>query len=218
MIIDCLRLSVTDKCNLRCVYCHPLPDCGFTEHQEILGFEEIRRIVRLFVECGVTKIRLTGGEPLLRRDIVRLVHELASIAGIDELSVTTNGIFLESLAAELKAAGLQRINISVDSIERKTYERITGFDLLPRVINGINRAIDVGLKPVKINCVIIKGINDTNEQITTLAGMSILYPSASDSSNTAPPTKARDLRRIMCRTQRFVPSSSGNMDYFHVPL
>jgi cyclic pyranopterin phosphate synthase len=113
---------------------------------------------------------------LLRRDIVRLVHELGAIIGIEDISVTTNGVFLESLAAELKAAGLQRVNISVDSIERETYERITGFDLLPKVLEGIHTAIDVGLSPVKINCVVIKGLNDSQEQITTLAGMSINLP------------------------------------------
>ena len=176
MSIDCLRVSVTDRCNLRCVYCHPLPDCSLTEHEEILGFEEICRIVRLFAECGIKKLRLTGGEPLLRRDIVRLVRKLAAIAGIEELSVTTNGIFLESLAEELKAAGLHRVNISVDSIERETYGRITGFDLLPGVIEGIYRAIDAGLTPVKINSVIIKGLNDSEEQITALAGMSVDLP------------------------------------------
>jgi len=176
MSIDCLRVSVTDRCNLRCVYCHPMPGCGFTEHREILSFEEIRRIVRLFADCGIKKLRLTGGEPLLRRNIVRLVYELGAVAGIEELSVTTNGVFLEQLASELKAAGLKRINISVDSIERKTYERVTGFDLLPKVIEGIYRAIDVGLTPVKINCVVIKGLNDGEEQIAALAGMSIELP------------------------------------------
>jgi len=176
MSIDCLRVSVTDRCNLRCVYCHPLPDCGLIEREEILEFGEILRIVRLFAECGIKKLRLTGGEPLLRRDIVRLVRELAAIDGIEELSATTNGVFLESLAEELKAAGLQRVNISVDSIERETYERITGFDLLPGVIDGIYRAIDAGLTPVKINSVIIKGLNDSEEQITALAGMSVDLP------------------------------------------
>jgi cyclic pyranopterin phosphate synthase len=167
---------VTDKCNLRCIYCHPLPDCSLIEHKEVLEFEEILRIVRLFAECGIKKLRLTGGEPLLRRDIVQLVRELAAIVGIKELSVTTNGIFLEQLAAELKAAGLQRVNISVDSIERETYKRITGFDLLPGVIEGIYRAIDAGLTPLKINSVIIKGLNDSEEQITALAGMSVDLP------------------------------------------
>ena len=176
MSIDCLRLSVTDKCNLRCVYCHPLPNCRPIEHEDILRFEEMLRIVRLFVECGIKKLRLTGGEPLIKRDIVRLVRELAAITGIKDLSITTNGVFLESLATELKAAGLQRINISVDSIERKTYERITGFDLLPKVLEGIYSAIEAGLSPVKINCVIIKGLNDSEKQITALSGMSMSLP------------------------------------------
>ncbi len=176
MNIDCLRLSVTDKCNLRCVYCHPLPDCGLTEHEQILEFEEILHIVRLFADCGIKKIRLTGGEPLLRRDIVRLMRELAAIDGIEELSATTNGIFLEKMAAELKVAGLGRVNISVDSIDRETYERITGFDLLMEVIEGIHRAIDAGLTPVKINSVIIKGLNDSQEQIIALAGLSADLP------------------------------------------
>jgi cyclic pyranopterin phosphate synthase len=176
MNIDCLRLSVTDRCNLRCIYCHPLPDCSLIERQDKLESEEILRVVRLFGECGIKKLRLTGGEPLVRRDIVRLVHELAAIAGIEDLSVTTNGIFLESLAAELKAAGLRRVNISVDSIEREIYRRMTGFDMLPAVLDGINKAIEVGLMPVKLNCVIIKGLNDSAEQITALAGMSVDLP------------------------------------------
>jgi len=176
MSVDCLRVSVTDKCNLRCVYCHPLPDCSSIEYEEILAFEEIVRTVRLFVECGIKKVRLTGGEPLLRRDIGRLVRELAAIAGIEDLSVTTNGVYLESMAAGLKAAGLQRVNISVDSIDRKTYECITGHDLLPAVLEGIYKAIEVGLTPVKINSVIIKGFNDSAEQIAALAGMSVDLP------------------------------------------
>jgi cyclic pyranopterin phosphate synthase len=176
MSIDCLRVSITDKCNLRCIYCHPLPDCSSIEREEVLGFEEIMRIVRLFAECGIKKVRLTGGEPLLRRDVIQLVRELASIAGFEDLSVTTNGVFLESLAAGLKAAGLQRVNISVDSIDGKTYERITGHDLLRGVLEGIYKAMAVELTPVKINSVIIKGLNDSEEQITALADMSIDLP------------------------------------------
>jgi len=232
MSIDCLRVSATDRCNLRCVYCHPLPDCSLIEHDEILGFEEICRIARLFAECGVKKLRLTGGEPLLRRDIVRLVRELAAIACIEELSVTTNGIFLESLAAELKAAGLHRVNISVDSIERETYERITGFDLLPRVLDGIYRAIDAGLTPVKINSVIIKGLNDSEEQITALADMSVDLPLSvrfieycPTNTSTRPATdyvpneavRAVIERKYgaLCRTM--MPCGNGPAEYFKTP-
>lgn len=176
MSVDYLRISVTDRCNLRCVYCNPLGDCGFFEHKEILRFEEIERIAELFTQCGISKIRLTGGEPLIRKDIVRLVDKLAAIHAIDSLALTTNGVLLEELAGQLKAAGLHRINISVDSAQRKSYKNITGFDLLPKVTKGIYKAIEAGLAPVKINSVIIKGINDSEEQITGLAEMSIRLP------------------------------------------
>jgi cyclic pyranopterin phosphate synthase len=176
MSVDYLRISVTDRCNLRCIYCHPLGGCDFIERKEILRFEEICRIVRLFVGCGISKVRLTGGEPLVRKDIVQLVDKLATIPNIDDLSLTTNGVLLEPLAEQLKAAGLQRVNISVDSAERESYKQITGFDLLPKVTKGIYKAIEVALKPVKINSVIIKGLNDSEEQIVALAEMSVHLP------------------------------------------
>jgi len=178
MAADYLRISVTDRCNLRCIYCNPaiLPDCGFIEHREILRFEEIERIARLFAECGISKIRLTGGEPLVRKNIVRLVDKLARIPNIDDLALTTNGVLLEPLAAQLKAAGLKRINISVDSADSESYKQITGFDLLGKVTKGIHKAIEAGLKPVKLNSVIIKGLNDSEEQILALAAMSIHLP------------------------------------------
>jgi cyclic pyranopterin phosphate synthase len=176
MIANYLRISVTDRCNLQCVYCHPLGGCDSIEHDEILRFEEIHRIVRLFVKCGIRKIRLTGGEPLVRKNIVGLVRELANIAGIEELAFTTNGVLLGPMVAELKDAGLQRVNISVDSADRESYKRITGYDLLPQVTEGIYRAIAVGLTPVKINTVILRGINES--QIPALAHMSVYLPLA----------------------------------------
>jgi cyclic pyranopterin phosphate synthase len=153
-----------------------LGDCGFIERKEILRFEEIERIVRLFTKCGINKIRLTGGEPLIRRNIVRLVRKLSEIPAIESLALTTNGVLLENLAESLKAAGLQRVNISIDSVDKDSYELITGFDLLAKVTKGINKAIEVGLKPVKINSVIIKGFNDNVEQILSLAEMSVDLP------------------------------------------
>ena len=176
MSVDYLRISVSDKCNLRCIYCNPLGDCGFIERKEILRFEEIERIVRLFTKCGINKIRLTGGEPLIRRNIVRLVGKLSEIPAIESLALTTNGVLLENLAESLKAAGLQRVNISIDSVDKDSYELITGFDLLVKVTKGIYKAIEVGLKPVKINSVIIKGFNDNVEQILALAEMSVDLP------------------------------------------
>jgi cyclic pyranopterin phosphate synthase len=156
------------------VYCHPLGGCDFIERKEILSFEEISRLVRLFVKCGIRKVRLTGGEPLVRKNIAHLVRELADIAGIEELALTTNGVFLGLMAGELKDAGLHRVNVSVDSAERKSYGQITGYDLLPKVTRGIYKAIQVGLTPVKINSVIIRGVNVS--QILAIAQMSVYLP------------------------------------------
>ena len=174
MVVDYLRISVTDRCNLRCVYCNPLGGCDFIEHGEILRFEEIHRLGGLFVESGIKKIRITGGEPLVRRNVVSLVGQLAKIEGVEDLSLTTNGVLLESMAEKLKSAGLKRINISMDSCHEECYENITGFDLLGQVLAGVHKAIEAGLSPVKINSVIIKGVNDS--QILSLAKMSVDLP------------------------------------------
>ena len=174
MRVDYLRISVIDRCNLQCVYCHPLCGCDFLKREEILRLEEIERIARLLAKCGIRKIRLTGGEPLIRKNLTYLVKKLAQIKEIEELTLTTNGVLLESLAAELKSAGLQRVNVSIDSAERQTYKEITGSDFLPKVTKGIYKALQVGLRPVKINSVIIKGLNVS--QILPLAQMSIRMP------------------------------------------
>jgi cyclic pyranopterin phosphate synthase len=186
MNVDCLRVSVTDRCNLRCIYCNPLGSDGLIARGEIMSFEEIHRVVRLCAECGIRKVRLTGGEPLVRTDIVHLVRALASlsacgnaqagISGIEELSLTTNGVLLAPMAAELKDAGLKRVNISLDSAERRCYRRITGSDSLLRVMDGIHKAIEVGLTPVRLNCVVIRDINLS--QVPSLAEMSIRLPVA----------------------------------------
>jgi len=174
MRVDYLRISVTDRCNLQCVYCHPLSGYDFLRREEILRFEEIERIAGLLAKCGIRKIRLTGGEPLIRKNITYLVEKLAKIKEIEELTLTTNGVLLESLASELKDAGLQRVNISVDSAASQTYKDITGFDLLSKVTKGIYKALEVGLTPVKINSVIIKGLNVS--QILPLGQMSMKMP------------------------------------------
>jgi cyclic pyranopterin phosphate synthase len=146
------------------------------EHKEILSFEEIQRIVRLSADYGIRKVRLTGGEPLVRKGIVQLVQRLSRTSGIEEVTLTTNGVLLGPVAAELKAAGAKSVNVSVDSAERENYRRITGFDLLLEVTKSIYKAIEVGLKPVKINSVIIKDINVS--QILALAKMSVYLPVA----------------------------------------
>jgi cyclic pyranopterin phosphate synthase len=174
--VDYLRVSVTDRCNLRCSYCNPMSFHGERKIADLLTVDEIRYIAGLLIKCGINKVRLTGGEPLLRADIPGMVHAMSMIDGITDLSVTTNGVLLESLADELKSAGLHRVNISVDSTNRENYRRITGFDLLPEVLKGINKALDVGLNPVKLNSVIIKGVNSSTEEITSLARLSVALP------------------------------------------
>ena len=166
-----LRISVTDRCNFRCRYCMPVEIFGrdhrFLAHSEILSFEEIERVARLFVAQGVRKLRLTGGEPLLRRDLDHLVAMLATIPGVEDLALTTNGTLLPKLAEPLRAAGLQRLTVSLDSLDPETFARMNGVGAKPeKVLAGIDAALAAGLG-VKINCVVQKGINE--EQILPLA-------------------------------------------------
>jgi cyclic pyranopterin phosphate synthase len=174
MNIDYLRVSVTDRCNLRCIYCNPLGDYGLREREGILDFDEIHRVVRVCAECGIWKVRLTGGEPLMCRNIVDLVHRLAAVTGIEDLSLTTNGVFLGPMATQLKAAGLKRVNISLDAADRQCYRQMTGFDLLPQVLDGLHRALDVGLTPVRLNCVVMRDRNLS--QVVPLAEMMLRLP------------------------------------------
>lgn len=155
-----LRISVTDRCNYRCSYCMPRDEYQWLGRHELLAFEEIARLARLFVRLGVSEIRLTGGEPLLRRNLDELVRQLASLEGLADLSLTTNGsLLLESLPA-LAAAGLRRINVSVDTLDPERFRSITRRDDLPRVLDALFLARRLGLSPVKINTVVVRGIND----------------------------------------------------------
>ena len=154
-----LRISVTDRCNFRCTYCMPEEGMQWQERSNLLTFEEIERVARIMVErYGVDGIRLTGGEPLVRARLPLLVEKLAAL-GVD-LAMTTNGVSLPLLAAELKAAGLTRVNISLDSFKRDRFLELTRRDDLDRVLAGIDAALEVGFDPVKVNCVVMKGIND----------------------------------------------------------
>lgn len=159
--IDYLRISLTDRCNLRCVYCMPPEGFPHLAHDEILTFEEITRFVRVMADLGVKKIRLTGGEPLVRRDVVNLVKSLHEIKGIEEIDMTTNGILFSEYASELKKAGLSRVNISLDTLNEETFKKITGFDGLNLVLEGIESAIKEGF-PVKINCVPCAPLNQND--------------------------------------------------------
>jgi len=152
--INYLRISVTDRCNLRCRYCMPEEGVSSISHAEILSFDEIKEVSQTAVDMGVTKIRITGGEPLVRKGIVTLVKNLSQIKGIKDLAMTTNGILLEEFAPALRQAGLQRINISLDSVNSEQYRYITRCGDLSKVLRGIEAARKSGLQPIKINCVI----------------------------------------------------------------
>ena len=160
-----LRISVTDRCNFRCPYCMPKELFGesykFLPKEEILNFEEITRLARIFVDLGVNKLRITGGEPLLRNDLPKLVAMLAAIEGVGDLTLTTNGYLLAQQAQALKDAGLNRVTVSLDSLDDEIFKRMNGRGFAPhRVIHGIGKAAEVGLSPIKINAVVQKGIND----------------------------------------------------------
>jgi cyclic pyranopterin phosphate synthase len=158
--IQYLRVSVTDRCNLRCVYCMPEEGVAKLYRQEILRNEEIVRIVRIAVETGFVHIRLTGGEPLVRKGIVDLVAELARIPGMDDLSMTTNGVLLRQYAEPLARAGLRRINLSLDTLRPERFRQITRWGNLEDVLAGREAALAAGLRPVKINMVVVRGLND----------------------------------------------------------
>jgi len=152
--INYLRVSVTDRCNLRCTYCMPAEGIRLLDHRDILSFEEIVAFTEVAIGRGIDKVRITGGEPLARKGIVSLVRMLGGLAGIDDLSLTTNGVLLAELAGPLKDAGLRRVNISLDTIDRVRYREITRCGDLERVLRGIDAAEAAGLRPIKINCVV----------------------------------------------------------------
>jgi cyclic pyranopterin phosphate synthase len=182
-----LRVSITDRCNFRCMYCLPeteaaqnfyrgrwanLPDSTPISHEwqpksKILTFEEIERVVRIAVSLGIQKIRLTGGEPLLRKNVEELVARIAKIPGITDLAMTSNGFLFPQKGAALRAAGLKRMSFSLDSLDRANFQKMTGRDGLPEVIESIRLARELGMHPVKVNAVIIRGIND--QEIEALA-------------------------------------------------
>lgn len=157
---DYLRISVTDRCNLRCLYCMGEDGIAQLSHQDILRFEEITAVVRAGAELGISKIRLTGGEPLVRNNLSDLVHSIKAIAGIKDLALTTNGLLLPQQAEDLKKAGLDRVNISLDSLKPDVYRRTTRCGELEQALAGIDAALAVGFNPVKINTVLMKGINE----------------------------------------------------------
>jgi len=169
--ITCLRVSVTDRCNLRCTYCMPAEGVPLLKRDEILSYEEIERVVRLSLSLGIRNVKLTGGEPLVRKDLSHLVRRLASIPGVEDLSLTTNGTLLEHYAAELSDAGLHRITVSLDTLDERKFRDLTREGGLQSVLDGIAAARRAGFSAIKVNTVVMRGIND--EEVADLAEWAI---------------------------------------------
>jgi cyclic pyranopterin phosphate synthase len=171
--INYLRISLTDKCNLRCVYCMP-EDMTFRPRQELLQDDEILRLVRIFSELGFTKFRLTGGEPTVRANFVELVRQMSKMPGVKTMAMTTNGLLLDKLAAPLAEAGLQRVNISIDTLDAQKFKKITRWGKVDEVLDGIRAAEQAGLG-VKLNCVVVRGYND-GDDVVDLARLTLYQP------------------------------------------
>ena len=169
-----LRISLTDRCNLRCVYCMPAEGIDFRPPEEVLSDEELLLLVQIAAELGVRKVRLTGGEPTVRPAVVELVGAIAAVPGIRDLSMTTNGLLLEYLAPALARAGLRRVNVSLDTLDPEKFARITRGGRVDRVLAGIARAEAVGLLPIKINTVVVRGFNE--EDVVPLARLTLDRP------------------------------------------
>ncbi len=172
--INNLRISVTDRCNFRCSYCMPEEGMVWMNKDELLMYEEITTLTQIFANLGITKLRLTGGEPLMRKDIHKLVRMLTSVTGITDIALTTNGFFLNEQAELLSKAGLKRINVSLDSLDALKFKRITRRDYLNRVLNGLEIIASYGIQPIKINMVVMRDIND--DEVTEFAMLARTKP------------------------------------------
>lgn len=172
--LDYVRISVTDRCNMKCIYCMTHEMMSKVPCGEILRYEEILRIARIFILLGVSKIRVTGGEPLVRKGICGFLAGLKSLEGLSDLSITTNGVFLKEKLSGIKSAGISRLNISLDTLDRKKFIKISGIDAFNEVWGSIMRALEMGFHPIKINVVALNGIND--DELPDFARLSFEYP------------------------------------------
>ncbi len=158
--VNYLRLSITDRCNLRCLYCLPAGEFDKLPSREILSYEEFLRLAQVAAAVGLQKIRVTGGEPLVRQGVVEFLRRLTRVPGVAKVCLTTNGVLLPDLAADIHAAGVRHLNLSLDTLDAGRYAALTGGDHLPRVLAGLERALRLGFQPLKLNCVVLQGIND----------------------------------------------------------
>ncbi len=172
--LNYLRVSITDRCNLKCIYCRPSGSFNLLSHNDILTYEETLRVIRIGAELGITKIRITGGEPLVRKGVCDFLQKAADIPGIGDISITSNGVFLKENLPAIKSAGINRLNISLDSLDRRKFKAITGGDAFFEVWDSIMTALELGFSPVKINAVAMNGIND--DELADLAALSVDYP------------------------------------------
>lgn len=172
--LNYLRISITDRCNLRCLYCMPRGLIPKLSHKEILRYEEILRIARVGINLGISKIRITGGEPLVRKGVDQFLKQLAKTEGIKDISLTTNGVLLKDHIHNIKAAGIKRINISLDTLNKQKFKHITGYDFFDQIWEGIELARKMGFYPIKINVVPLKGVND--DELASIAELSVLHP------------------------------------------
>jgi len=172
--LNYLRISITDRCNLQCIYCKPNALIPKLPHDEILTYEEILRLVRTGVHLGISKVRITGGEPLLRKGVFDFLGELTQIEGLLDVSLTTNGVFLKDNLEKIKSAGIKRLNVSLDTLNREKFNKITGRDKFHQVWEAVKLADRMGLDPIKINIVALNGIND--DEFIELAGITFDYP------------------------------------------
>ena len=172
--LNYLRISITDRCNLQCRYCEPQDLIPKLSQADILTYEEILRVVRVATRLGISKVRVTGGEPLVRKGVYEFLSELTAMPGLKDVSLTTNGVLLEANLAKIQAAGISRINISLDTLDPAKYREITGYDEFSRVWQGIEKAHQMGFYPIKLNIVALKGINE--EELADMARLSFQYP------------------------------------------
>jgi GTP 3',8-cyclase len=172
--LNYLRISITDRCNLRCLYCVPDGRIPKLKHDDVLSYEEILRVVNIGVRLGIRKVRITGGEPLVRKGVIGLLEKLTRIDALEDVSLTTNGVLLEQNARRIFDAGIRRINISLDTLVREKYTQITGYDRFEQVMAGIHRAREIGFAPIKINVVAMRGIND--DEILAFGRHSFSFP------------------------------------------
>jgi GTP 3',8-cyclase len=173
-IINYLRISITDRCNLRCIYCLDDEDFDYKPHEDILTYEEVLDLARLFIQRGIRKIRITGGEPLVRKDFLSFIERLNRIRGLEEIALTTNGVLLERYASNLKECGVHRLNVSMDTLKRERYLHITRRDYFEQVWRGVREAERLGFYPIKLNVVAIRGLND--DEVTDFARLALEKP------------------------------------------